>query len=204
MKKNTLSPDLDLLCKALCGNVLGDNNYHTLSNNDLNKISAFLILFNPEFSSSRESLNKSLQNWFLGKNTPSPAKLEEISKSLGFSGHSDFVFQNKRKIRVISWQQSSFQNPFQRTLLLCGFFLLLALFFPLLTGLPIGKTADAPIEVANYWHPLSRRWWLFYFILLPVLPISAEETKLGDSPRTVLMKLHVLLTNFSKVGNTFG
>ncbi len=149
MKKNTLSPDLDLLCKALCGNVLGDTNYQSLSNHDLNKISTFLIRFNPEFSSSKESLNKSLQNWFSGKNTPSPAKLEEISKSLGFSGHSDFVFQNKRKIRVISWQQSIFQNPFQRAMLLCGFFLSLALFFPLLTGLPIEKIAAAPIEVGD-------------------------------------------------------
>ncbi|MFT5169048.1 MAG: hypothetical protein ACI8P3_004295 [Saprospiraceae bacterium] len=137
MKKNTLSPDLDLLCKTLCRKVLKVEEYQNLSTQDLNKLSSFLIRFNPEFSSSKESLNKNLQNWFLGKNAPSPGKIEEIAKSLGYTGYPDFIHQNKRKIQTNRFRQSISLNPFHKTLLYCGFALIIALLFPLLTGISV-------------------------------------------------------------------
>ena len=146
MKKNTLSADLDLLCKSLCSKVLKIEDYQNLNSQDFNKISSFLIHFNPEFSSSKESLNKNLQNWFLGKNTPSSTKVEEISKSLGYSGYHDFVHQNKRKIQTTRLRHSTSLTPFQKTALLCGFALLMAVLFPILTGISIEQPNTNPIE----------------------------------------------------------
>jgi hypothetical protein len=140
MKKNTLSPDLDLLCRTLCLTVLNISEYQNLSTHDLNKLSSFLIQFNPEFSSSKESLNKNLQNWFLGKNAPSSTKLEDISKSLGYAGYHDFVHQNKRKIQTNRLVQSASLNPFHKTLLFCGLALIIALIFPILTGIAIEES----------------------------------------------------------------
>ena len=149
MKKNTLSPELDLLCKTLCKKVLGIENYQNLSSHNLNEIGTFLISYNQEFSSSKESLIKSLQNWFQGKNTPSITNLEEIAKSLDYKNYRDFVFQNKRKIKTIHWRQSILSNPFQRILLLCGIALLMALFFPLIFGIGAENTATEYIEVGD-------------------------------------------------------
>lgn len=147
MKKNNLTAELDLLCKMLCIEVLGVGNYHELSSHDLNEIGTFLIRYNQEFSTSKESLNKSLQNWFMGKNTPSPGKLEEIAKSLGYKSYSDFVHKNKRKIKTIHWRQSILKDPFQRILFLCGLTLLTALFFPMLSGIIVENTSAESIQV---------------------------------------------------------
>ncbi len=149
MKKDTLSNELDLLCKTLCKKVLGVENYQNLSSHNLNEIGNFLIRYNQEFSSSKESLNKSLQNWFQGKNTPSATNLEEIAKSLDYKNYGDFVFQNKRKIKTIRWRQSIFNNPFQRVLLLCGIMLLLALFFPIISGIGFETNTTEYIEVGD-------------------------------------------------------
>lgn len=141
MKRNTLNSDLDLLCKALCKTVLGVDDYQNLSGHDLNQLSAFLIRFNPEFSSSRESLNKSLQNWFLGKNSPSPSKVEDIARSLDYADYRDFVQQNKRRIQANQWRQSASLNPFHKALLICAGVLIFALCFPMLSGLSVKEMA---------------------------------------------------------------
>ncbi len=146
MKKNTLSPDLDLLCKTLCRKVLNEGDYQNLSNQDLNQVSSFLIQFNNELSSSRESLHKSLQNWFLGKNTPSASKVEEIAKSLGYLGFQDFIQKNKLKIQTTRIRQSASLSPFHKTLMFCGIAFLIALFFPLISGITIEKSVSVQIE----------------------------------------------------------
>lgn len=130
MKKNTLPPDLDVLCKTLCQEVLKVKEYQNLSNPEVNQLSSFLIQFNHEFSSSKESLNKSLQNWFLGKNTPSQSKVEEIAKSLGYTSYQDFTIQHRQKIKVAKIQQSIALNPFQKTLIYCAIALALTLILP--------------------------------------------------------------------------
>ncbi len=144
MTKNQLSPDLDLLFKTLCGRVLNSGEYHKLSNLDLNTISSFLINYNPAFSSSRESLNKSLQNWMQGKNMPSAGKLEEIAKSLGFEGYHDFIFQNKRKIKTNQLRQATTLNPFQKTLIIGSLLLLLAWAFPMISNIPVQEVNARP------------------------------------------------------------
>ncbi len=166
MKKNILSPDLDLLCKTLCKKVLNDSDYHKLSNHDLNKISAFLIQFNPEFSSSKASLNKSLQNWFLAKNSPSTSKLEEISKSLGYSDYHDFVHQNKRSIQSSRFKQSTTLSPFKRTILLCATGLILILLFPFITGISVENLQPEKIGESELLASIIQAVVviLFYFI----------------------------------------
>ena len=134
MTRIVLSPELDFLCKSLCREALGVEDYQSLSNHDLNEISSFLIKLDPGISSSRESLLKSLQNWFQGKNTPSIAKLEAIANSLGYQSYSAFVQQNKRKIQTSKLKQSVTLNPFHKTLLFCGIALFITLFLPLLLG----------------------------------------------------------------------
>lgn len=120
MKKNTLPPDLDILCRKLCQQVLNVSEYQNLSGSEVNQVSSFLIRFNQEFSSSRESLNKSLQNWFLGKNSPSPAKVNQIAQSLGYDSYHEFTLQHRKKIKVAQLQRSIRLNPFQKTLLYCA------------------------------------------------------------------------------------
>jgi len=146
MKKNALNSDLDLLCKALCRTVLGVEHYQDLSGHELNQLSTFLIRFNPEFSSSRESLNKSLQNWFLGKNSPSPSKVEDIARSLNYESYRDFVAQHKRQIQANQWRKSAKLNPFHKALIICGAILVLALCFPILSGFSVEAMNIEPGE----------------------------------------------------------
>ncbi len=128
--------ELDLLFKSLCSKVLDTKDYQHLENYDLQQLSSFLIQHDPNFSSSRESLNKSLQNWFQGKNNPSTSKLEAIAGSLGYKSYRAFLQDNQQKLRVSNWQQLFRFNPFHKVLIFSGFLLIITWLLPLITGLP--------------------------------------------------------------------
>lgn len=146
MSKSLLNPDLDLLCRSLCERVLGHGDYQKLPTNQVHAISSFLIQYNNDFSSSRESLNKSLQNWFQGKNAPSFSKMEAIAQSLGYEGYSDFQNKNKRKIQTRQIVRSAKLTPFQRVLLFSGIALFLVLVFPIFSGISPVSTPQRSLQ----------------------------------------------------------
>lgn len=194
MKKKSLSPDLDLLCKTLCQRVLNVSDYQNLSAQEFNQLSSFLIRYNNNFSSSRESLNKSLQNWFLGKNAPSNSKLEEIAKSLGYSGHQDFIIQNKRKIQTSRLVQSTSLSPIQKTLIACGLALVITLFFPIVFGIEINEVALVQLQGSELIVSIIQAVVvILFYILTQFSDFGGKENVMSISnsqPKEVIDSMH--------------